>query len=100
MFFVISTTDKPGSDTLRADKRQAHRDYLEALNKAGSIVLSGPFISAQGTPDGSMIMVDVEDLAAAKSIAENDPYSQCGLFEEVQTRQWVWGMNAPPQKEP
>jgi uncharacterized protein YciI len=98
MLFAIICTDKPGSLQLRTDRRPDHRSYLEALNSQGAIAFSGPFVSAEGSADGSMIVVDVEDLAAASAIAENDPYSQCGLFQDVQIRQWIWGMNAPAPK--
>ncbi|RAZ91754.1 hypothetical protein DPM33_04480 [Mesorhizobium hawassense] len=99
MLFAIICTDKPNSLQIRLDKRQEHRAYLEALNEAGSIAFSGPFISVGGVADGSLIVTDVEDLAAAKSVAENDPYSKHGLFQDIQVRQWNWGMNAPTQNK-
>jgi len=95
MLFAILCTDKPDSLQLRVDRRPDHRAYLEALNERGAIAFSGPFLGPEGTPDGSLVVVDVADLTAARSIAENDPYARCGLFQDVQIRAWVWGMNAP-----
>jgi uncharacterized protein len=100
MLFAILCTDRPDSAQLRIDRRPDHRSYLESLNSQGLIAFSGPFISNDGTADGSMIVVDVDDLAAAQTIADDDPYSKCGLFQDVQIRQWVWGMNAPAPKQP
>jgi uncharacterized protein YciI len=100
MLFAIICTDKPNSSQIRSDRRPEHRGYLEALNKAGSIAFSGPFISAEGIADGSLIVTDVENLAAARLVAENDPYSRHGLFQDVQIRQWNWGMNAPTSNKP
>jgi len=99
MLFAIICTDKPGSLQLREEHRADHRAYLEALNKKGSIAFSGPFLGKDGSADGSLIVVDVKDLAQAQAIAANDPFARCGLFQHVDIRQWLWGMNAPKPKE-
>ena len=37
---------------------------------------------------GSMIVLDVADLAAARAWAENDPYNKAGLFADVRIQEW------------
>jgi len=98
MLFAIICTDKPDSLQLREERRPDHRAYLEALNRKGSIAFSGPFLGTDGSADGSLIVVDVQELAQAEEIASNDPFAKCGLFQQVQIRQWLWGMNAPKPK--
>ena len=46
MFFIILTTDKPGSAQLRADKRPVHLEYLESLGK--KLVAGGASLSDDG----------------------------------------------------
>ena len=38
--------------------------------------------------DGSLVILDVADMAAARDWAENDPYARAGLFESVEIRAW------------
>ena len=53
----------------------AHLAYLDHLDAAGSLVLSGPF----GDRTGGMIMVRAASLEAARAIAEADPLVSAGV---------------------
>ena len=37
---------------------------------------------------GSLIVLDVPDLDAARAWAEADPYAKAGLFDSVAIREW------------
>jgi uncharacterized protein YciI len=37
---------------------------------------------------GSLLILDVEDMAAAQAWAENDPYAKAGLFDSVSIDVW------------
>ena len=37
---------------------------------------------------GSLVILDVPDMDAARSWAENDPYAKAGLFETVVLSEW------------
>ena len=37
---------------------------------------------------GSLVILEVEDMAAAEGWAENDPYTKAGLFESVELIPW------------
>ena len=50
--------------------------------------MAGPFLDADGKMCGSFIILDVNDMAAAKVWAENDPYNKAGLFETVALKIW------------
>jgi len=77
--------DKPGALQLRLDNRPAH---VEHLKSSGVVELAGPFLDPQGNMTGSLIVLDVPDLAAAEAWAAADPYARAGLFETVAIREW------------
>ncbi|MFN3645189.1 MAG: YciI family protein [Gemmobacter sp.] len=84
MPFVLLCQDKPGALQTRLDNRPAHLDYL---NASGVVLFAGPFVEG-GNPVGSMVVVDLPDMAAARAFAEADPYARAGLFASVSIREW------------
>ncbi len=95
MLFAFLCTDKPGHLQTRLDNRPAHVEYLNALNADGRLTFAGPFLDGEGKPNGSLVVVEVTDLAAAQAIADNDPYAKAGLFESVEIKPWNWVFNKP-----
>jgi len=94
VFFVATCLDKPDSQELRLQNRAAHLDYLR-LN-SGSIKTCGPFLSEDGKRMiGSLLVLDVEDRAAAETLLARDPYRAAGLFQSVEVRPWRWVIGAP-----
>ncbi len=93
MLYAILCEDRPDAGTLRPDTRPAHLDYLASLGDA--LKFAGPFVGADGTPEGSLVMVEAGDEAQARAIAEADPYAKAGLFSSVTVRAWKWVVNAP-----
>ena len=85
MRVAIICYDKPGHLELRKATRAAHVEYLKA---SGAIAMAGPLLDANGEMCGSLLIVEVEDMAAAEAFAAGDPYGQAGLFESVTLRQW------------
>ena len=83
--FVLTCIDKPHSLPLRMATREAHFAYANAQRV---IRLGGPFLDANGDMAGSLIIIEVEDLAAAEAFALGDPYRKAGLFERVEIRPW------------
>jgi uncharacterized protein YciI len=77
--------DKSGALNVRMENRPAHLDYL---NSTDQVHLAGPLLNSDGNPCGSMIVLDVPDMAAAKSWTANDPYTKAGLFESVSLTEW------------
>jgi uncharacterized protein YciI len=84
MLFVLICTDKPKSLDLRLATRPTHLAYLETY--ADRIVQGGGLLDGDGRACGSLLMIDVEDAAAAAGFAEADPYTKAGLFESVVIR--------------
>jgi uncharacterized protein YciI len=95
MIFVFTCKDKPDHLQVRLDNRPTHVEYLNKLNAEGTLKFAGPFLDGDGKPCGSLVAVEAADLAAAKEIAANDPFSKAGLFESVTVQPWNWVFNNP-----
>lgn len=88
MHFVITAFDKENSLDLRMSTRAKHLEYAKENN---CTVIGGPLLTEgdDPKPKGSVIIIEVDNLAAAKKYAENDPYALAGLFEKVSVRPWA-----------
>lgn len=84
MLFAITCVDKPGRLELRVATRDRHLAYLE--DRVGCLVQAGPLLDGEGRPCGSLLIVDVADVAAAEALCAGDPYGVAGLFESVVIR--------------
>lgn len=85
MLFALMAFDKSGALDLRKDNRQAHLDYIGAT---GVVRQAGPLLDTKGEMCGSLLILEVDSLAAAQAWAKNDPYAKAGVFERVDIRQW------------
>jgi uncharacterized protein YciI len=95
MLFALLCKDKPGSRQVRLDTRPEHVAFLEGLNGERKLAFAGPFLDADGKPNGSLVVVEAPDMAAAKALSAADPYARAGLFESVEIRPWNWTFNKP-----
>ncbi len=84
MRVALICLDKAGALQVRLDNRAAHLAYIEAT---GVVEMAGPFLQ-DGAMVGSLVVLSVEDLTAAKAWAAGDPYAQAGLFATVDIREW------------
>ena len=85
MLFVLFCEDKPDSQAVRRATRQAHLDYV--ASQTNRIRLAGPLLSDDGeTMLGSLLIIEADDLAAARTLHENDPYTRAGLWGNVVIR--------------
>ncbi len=85
MRVALMTRDKPGALQIRLDNRPAHLDYLKST---GVVEMAGPFLDDAGQMCGSLIILDVADMATARDWATNDPYAKAGLFERTDLIEW------------
>ncbi len=91
MLFAIIANDKNNSVDVRLATRGDHLAFLDGLGE--SLVFAGPFIDEKDQPNGSLVVIEAEDLAAAEKIAAMDPYKHAGLFESCTVRAWKWALN-------
>ncbi len=82
--FIYRGRDSDRGLELRKDHRDKHLAHLSGLSDAGRIKFAGPLIDTEGNPCGSVIVLEAQDLAAAREIAEGDPYLTHGIFAEVE----------------
>lgn len=95
MLFALLCKDRPGHLPVRLDARPAHVEFLNGLNSDGKLAFAGPFLDDDGKPNGSLVVVEAENAAAAGALAEADPYAKAGLFESVEIKLWNWVFNKP-----
>jgi len=85
MLIALIAHDKPGKLQVRKDNRA---DHLAHINDTGVVSLAGPLLDEDGEMAGSLVILDVADMAAAQDWAENDPYAKAGLFANVELVRW------------
>ncbi|WP_439508124.1 YciI family protein [Yoonia sp.] len=85
MRFALLAKDKPGALQTRLDNRDAHLAYVA---ETGVVEIAGPLLDAEGQMCGSLIILDVPDLATAQAWAAADPYAKAGLFGDVTLSAW------------
>ncbi len=82
--FVLTCLDKPGALENRMATREAHLAYV-AKHK-DKVKLGGPLLDGEGNMNGSLIILEVEDRAAAEAFTRDDPYTTAGVFGSVDIR--------------
>ncbi len=85
MFVALIAKDKSGAQAIRAENRPAHIAYLKSTDL---VAQAGPFLDNDGDMIGSLIILDVPDMATAQVWVENDPYAKAGLFGSVELIHW------------
>lgn len=85
MLIALIARDKPGALETRKATRDAHLAYIK---ETGVVQQAGPTLDAEGQMSGSVIVLDVPDMAAAEAWAAGDPYANAGLFESVEILHW------------
>jgi len=85
MLIALIARDKPGALQTRLDTRDAHVAYLK---DTGVVSQAGPLLDEAGEMVGSLIILDVADMKAARGWADDDPYAKAGLFASVDLIAW------------
>ena len=84
MLIALIARDKDGALQTRLDNRAAHLAYIE---ETGVVAQAGPLLDGDAMI-GSLIILDLDDMAAARNWADNDPYAKAGLFQSVELIPW------------
>lgn len=82
--FAVICRDNPGHLQTRLDTRDAHLTFLKAQP---ALRMAGPLIE-EGEMRGSLLVVELDDLAAAQAWAAGDPYKAAGLFASAEVIEW------------
>lgn len=82
MLFALYCVDKANAAAIRQENRPTHLEHLKA--HLDHIRFAGPLTSDDGSAmQGSLLLMDFPDRAAAERFAADDPYAKAGLFAEV-----------------
>ncbi len=93
MLFAIICHDRQGGLETRRENRPAHLEHLASIGDG--LKGAGPFLDDDNNPTGSMVIVEMANMQAARAFAENDPYAKAGLFASVDIRVWNWILANP-----
>lgn len=85
MLITLIARDKPGALNIRKANREAHLAYIK---ETGVVAQAGPLLDDAGEMIGSLVILEVEDMAAAQGWVDNDPYAKAGLFDSVELIPW------------
>ena len=85
MLIALIARDKPGSLNIRKANRDAHLAYIE---QTGVVAEAGPLLNDANEMIGSLVILEVNDMAAAQDWAKDDPYAKAGLFADVELIPW------------
>lgn len=86
MEFFVYHRDRPGSVTLRDETAEEHWSYMDAFEP--ELIARGPTLTSDGTPTGSVHIIDLPDRAAARAFAFDEPNYQAGVYRDVLVRRW------------
>ncbi|OBT13860.1 hypothetical protein A9264_01590 [Vibrio sp. UCD-FRSSP16_10] len=89
MWYVIFSTDVKDSLQKRLSVREQHLARLQDLHDQGRLLTAGPMpaIDSENPADagftGSTVIAQFETLQDAQSWADNDPYIEAGVYQDV-----------------
>jgi len=85
MLIALIARDKAGALETRKANRDAHLAYIDTT---GVVEQAGPLLDENDRMIGSLVILNVDDMTAARSWADNDPYAKAGLFKSVDLIPW------------
>ena len=82
--------DKPEGSEIRAANGDAHEAYLD--EHGNSIMCRGPMLADDGAaPLGSVILMDIPDMAAGRALLEKEPFFKAGCYRDITFHRWRFG---------
>lgn len=87
---MFHALDKPDISAVRKQNTPANLAYLE---EHGNLVISrGPLLEENGENQiGSVFLLDIENMDAARQFRDNMPFTKCGLYREITFHRWRFG---------
>ncbi len=89
MLYAIIAQDVANSLQDRLAARPAHLERLKTLLDQGRLILAGPHPAIDSEDpgeagfSGSLVVAEFEDMEAAQSWANDDPYLHAGVYDKV-----------------
>jgi uncharacterized protein YciI len=87
---MFHALDRPASGALRDEVREAHEAYV---SKHPSVVMArGPLVTDDARESiGSVLLLDVPDMDAARAFVEKEPFYSHGVYRQVNFHRWRFG---------
>lgn len=92
MLYAIMGTDREDSLEARLQARPEHVERLKQLQNEGRLLLAGPHPAIDSDDpgpagfSGSLIIAEFASLEEAKAWADDDPYTQTGVFSQISVK--------------
>ncbi len=92
MFYIIYSEDVEDSLSIRLSVREQHIERLKVLQAQGKLLLAGPCPAIDSEDPGeagftgSLIVAEFDNLTAAQSWADSDPYISAGVYKSVSVK--------------
>jgi len=92
MFYAIMGTDREDSLEARLQARPEHLDRIKQLQIEVRLLLAGPHPAIDSEDpgpagfSGSLIIAEFSSLEEAKAWADDDPYTQTGVFSQISVK--------------
>ena len=80
--FTLIARDRENGLERRLAHRPAHLEHMARLDASGRIRYGGPLLNEKGEMSGSLIIIEADDLEAARATFRDDPYVIHAVFEE------------------
>jgi uncharacterized protein YciI len=84
--FLVTCHDAAGAAEPRETYMREHLAHIE--RHIDRYVVAGPAVDADGRIDGSILIIDAADEAAARSLLEADPYWLHGAWSRIDIRRF------------
>lgn len=89
--FVMIAKDRPGTGDKRTATRPVHMDHLAAMGE--KLVFAGALMGEDGNPEGSLLVLEADNLEAAKAVLLADPFVKEGIFGSAEVNPWRIAFN-------
>ncbi len=95
MLYAILAHDVPNSLAKRKENRPAHLARIQKLQTEGRLILAGPRPAIDAADPGaagftgSLIVAEFDDLHAARTWAEADPFMAAGVYSHIDVYPFV-----------
>ncbi|MCF6235959.1 MAG: YciI family protein [Gammaproteobacteria bacterium] len=89
MLYAIFSQDVKNSLPLRKNSRSAHIERLNKLKEQGRLIIAGPHPASDSNEPGeagftgSLVIAEFTTLQEAEIWANDDPYLQAGVYNQV-----------------
>ncbi|GAB2606495.1 hypothetical protein Aab01nite_01570 [Paractinoplanes abujensis] len=87
MQFFVYGRDRPGALPLKTELTEQHWTFLDPYEDR--LIARGPTLDEHGHPTGSLHIVDLPDVEAARAFTYEEPYYRGGVFESVMLCRYV-----------